>query len=145
MTIPKLKETSCTCKECVGMCKKRPCWGTPEEIENLIDMGFAHRLMRDYWVGRFAGYKEGDIDIISPAIVGYCGLSAPSRPTGRCTFLNNEDRCEIYKFRPVEARVASHDQEISIHANVAMEWDTYTGRRVAGKWRSEIDSVREDD
>ena len=138
MTIPNLKETSCTCKECVGMCKKRPCWGTPEEIEKLIDMGYAHRLMRDYWVGGFDDHKEGDVDIVSPAIVGYCGISAPSWPKGRCTFLNKEDRCEIYELRPIEARVAHHNQTRGIHADVAREWDTYTGRRVAGRWRSEM-------
>lgn len=138
MPIPKLKETSCTCEECVNMCKKRPCWGTPQEIENLIEMGLSGRLMRDYWVGKFKEGEEGDIDIISPAIVGHCGTNAPSWPKGRCTFLNGDNRCEIYKFRPIEARVAHHSQKEGIHREIAREWNTYEGRRVAGRWRLEV-------
>ena len=33
------------------MCKYRPCWGTPEELEKIIEAGFSNRLMMDYWAG----------------------------------------------------------------------------------------------
>lgn len=138
MPIPKLKETSCTCKECVNMCKKRPCWGTPEEIKKIIDHGYAWALMRDYWVGRFREDQEGDVYIISPAIVNYQGKSAPNWPRGRCIFLNRDDRCEIYFMRPIEARVAHHNQTVGIHKEVAETWDTPEGQKLVKTWEQYI-------
>lgn len=138
MAIPKLKETSCTCKECVNMCKERPCWGTPEEIEKIMESGFSHRLMYDYWAGGFSEDSETDIPIIAPAIVKYEGKNAPFWPRGRCTFLNSKNRCEIYAIRPIEARVAHHDQKVGVHKEVAETWDTLEGKRVYEKWREKV-------
>jgi hypothetical protein len=42
----------CTgCTKGVEMCKHRPCMGTPEEFEAIIDAGFAEKLRIDYWAG----------------------------------------------------------------------------------------------
>lgn len=138
-TIPKLKETSCTCEECIGMCKKRPCWGTPEEIEKIMDAGYSHRLMYDYWVGNFTD-REGDTPIIAPAIVNCESGYAPFWPTGRCTFLNNKDRCDIYNIRPIEARVAHHNQTKGIHREIAKAWDTPEGTQVIARWKREMNN-----
>jgi hypothetical protein len=43
------------CKECkagIEMCYTRPCMGTPEEFEKIIDAGFAEKLRVDFWSGR---------------------------------------------------------------------------------------------
>ena len=42
------------CPNCINgikMCHHRPCFGTPEEFEKIIDAGFAEKLRIDYWIG----------------------------------------------------------------------------------------------
>lgn len=42
----------CTgCSTGAAMCHNRPCFGTPEEFDKIIDAGFADKLRIDYWVG----------------------------------------------------------------------------------------------
>ena len=105
------------------MCKNRPCWGTPEDIEKIKAAGYSHKLMMDYW------YKsdEEDIPIEAPAIVGYEGKDAPFWPSGQCTFLEN-DRCILHDLglKPTEGRLAhcsdKNDLPVSLHETVAMTW-----------------------
>lgn len=131
-----MTETGCTCKVCVRMCAERPCWPEPKEAQAIIDAGFSQRLMRDYWVG------DGDnIDIISPAIVGYEGQNAPFWPAGRCTFLSADDLCELHELglKPREGREAFCKEKggspPNLHHDVAMTWDSDTGRTVAQTWK----------
>jgi len=39
------------CKRGVEMCYHRPCMGSPEEFEAIIDAGFADKLRIDFWYG----------------------------------------------------------------------------------------------
>jgi hypothetical protein len=42
------------CKGCakgIKMCYNRPCLGTPEEFEAIMDAGFTDKLRVDYWIG----------------------------------------------------------------------------------------------
>lgn len=125
------------------MCKDRPCWGTPDGINKLIDAGFADKLMLDWWVK-----PSGDVYIIAPAIVGREKRLAPSMPYGRCTLLTNEDLCPLHDrgLKPFEGRMAHHDHEDNInsiqgqdlHNYVANTWNTPKGQEVVNKWKSTV-------
>ena len=130
---------ACDCSECVDMCTKRPCWGTPEEIEGLLHLGYGDRFMRDYWYGTSPDYN--DIDIISPAIISYEGKTAPFWPTGRCTFLTVDGKCELHNtgFKPKEGRLAicGDGTPDDLHKEIAMEWDNGQAQDLANKWYEE--------
>jgi hypothetical protein len=132
----KYPESVCKCDLCVGLCLDRPCWPTPEEAEALIEKGFANKLMLDWWVG--GGPNDDNIEIISPAIIGSEGDRAPSCPKGGCTFLTEQNLCELHslKLKPVEGRVATCKDEFpGIHEDTAMSWNNKKGRGVVLKWR----------
>ena len=133
-----LKETVCSCEVCVAMCEHRPCWGTPDEIEKIIDAGFANKLMLDYWV--YQSKKEiGDINILCGAIVGYEKGNAPFIPIGRCSFLMKNNRCKLHKLglKPSEGRVADCKDKKggnSLHRKVAMTWRTKKATKLVERW-----------
>ena len=138
--IAALEGSECSCTVCRHMCERRPCWGTPEDIKKILDYGFGLRLMRDYWSGG-VNTDVGSIDIISPAIVGCEGGSAPSWPSGRCTFLTDEGLCELHDLglKPIEGRAAHHDTiaqgpHPDLHRMVAALWETEDGQAVVTEW-----------
>ena len=127
---------SCSCYVCQGMCR-RSCWPLPEEADRLMDLGYARRMMYDWWVR-----DDGDIPIIVPALVGCEGERAPSWPLGTCTFLTDDGLCAIHEDKPYEGRVAHHDNAASEnHKHVAQAWDTEYGRQVVRRWENVIRKV----
>lgn len=52
------------CEKGISMCYTRPCMGTPEEFEAIIDAGFANKLRIDHWNGHhgFEGPTQEEID-----------------------------------------------------------------------------------
>ena len=118
------------------MCKDRPCWGTPEEIQKIIDAGHGDKLMKDWWVA------EPDILILSPAIVGYENETAPESPRGRCTFLTPDNMCEIHDLKPLEGKAAIHSndsrREHDNHELAAMTWNNEKSQNfvnsIESKW-----------
>lgn len=115
-----LKESSCECQKCVNMCaNSRPCWGTPDDIKKIIDAGYGNRLMTDWYSGESTNHEE--ILLETPAIVGYEQSMAPNYPIGRCTFLTENNKCELHDkgLKPIEGRMASCDD--SIHHSSAMK------------------------
>jgi len=138
--IKSVDDTECSCEKCVKMCANRPCWGIPNDILRLIELGYAKRLMQDYWAGNFSDKPRKfdgsddyhDIQIISPAIVGREGGGAPFMPFGRCTFLTADNKCEIHACKPTEGRKAScnHNTSVNVHEYIARTWDTPEGRSV---------------
>lgn len=130
MTDQKFPESSCSCPKCVKMCEGRPCWGTPAEIQKIIDAGHGNRLMLDWWENASAD----EIRIVAPAIVGYEGKKAPYWPMGRCAFLNEKSLCDLHDLglKPLEGRAAScKDQaEDGCHEHCAKSFDTKEGRKV---------------
>ena len=129
---------SCACEECMEMCN-RPCWPLPEEADRLIDLGYAGKMMLDYWVGD--GENGGDIDIISPASPGYAGRLAPFWPTKGCVMQNGLGLCKLHDIgKPYEGRMAHHDKDSgSTHHDVAMTWNTEYGRQVVERWKESVD------
>lgn len=147
---------SCKCKECVGACETRPCWGTIEDAERLIDAGFASRLMCDYWYGD--GPDGDDIQLLCPAVVGYEDGPAPEtsfmlgffgdNPFGRCTFLTKDNLCEVHKIKPLEGRRALPCKEPrgfgqKRHKRVAMQWNNKKGRALVKRWNARCDKGEE--
>lgn len=127
-------EYECSCTKCVNMCKQRPCWGTPNEMKNIRDAGFGNRLMNDYWVEQ---PPTNDTDVYydtlveSPAIVGYEGKEAPVRPVGRCTFLTEDNKCELHDLglKPLEGRTAIHDGTNDARDHIVELWRA-EGRKI---------------
>ncbi len=130
--------SECSCSECQEKCKSRVCWGTPDQIEKLIDLGYTDKLMYDYWAGDF-GSNNGQVGIICPAMVGYEGKTAPFWPHGKCCMYNSDGKCIIHEIKPLEGVIAGHDKTSygtckNVHELVAKTWDTTEGRRVVEKW-----------
>lgn len=138
----KFKTDSCSCPECVGMCKRRPCWPTPHEAEKIIKAGHAKSMMLDYWVGSPKGKPSSpDTFIVGPAIVGYEGDTAPDTPIGRCTLLTEDGRCPLHGtgYKPYEARASScTSEEGGIHQHVATLWESKKGIEVVKMWRKTV-------
>lgn len=138
MKLTDYQPVECACNQCVAMCQRRPCWGTPEDIESLLDHGYAHGLMLDYWAG------EPGFDIVAPAIVGSESQRAPFWPVGPCTFLTERNLCALHDggLKPTEGAVADckDDQQngVTLHEQVARTWDTPKGRAVVHRWRKEV-------
>jgi hypothetical protein len=124
----------------VGACERRVCWGTPAEIKKLVELGYAERLMMDYWVGNFNG-GDDDIHVVAPAIVDYGGRGAPFHPLGRCNFLEN-NLCVIHAYKPAEGRKGGSCQDakdpFNLHEHIARMWDTEEGMEVVNLWRSQL-------
>lgn len=149
-----LKETECACERCSNMCT-RPCWGTPKEINKLINLGYGDRLMLDFWGG---SGKCKDIEILCGAIKGREGRKSGFWPRDQkgCTFWN-DGLCDLHskKLKPIEGRLANcetvetedDDGEPSVHEEVAKLWNTEYARKVVAKWKKgrDWDKEEEDD
>lgn len=126
MTNERFKTSTCTCDTCVEMCSNRPCWPTPAESKAIQDAGYSSRLMRDYWVSD--SHFDHDVDMLVPAIVGYEGGTAPTWPTGQCTFLK-DGKCELHDkgLKPLEGRVMDHlstyEDSQMVRLFIVNEWD----------------------
>lgn len=130
-------ETVCSCEKCVNMCKyTRPCWGTPEEFERIIDAGYGRKLMLDWWIA------SPNIYFLSGAIIGYEGQRAPPIPMGQCAFLDKNNRCELHDkgLKPTEGRVVIHDQgyDDELHCLFPRTWKTKAGMSLIKRWKLEI-------
>ncbi len=134
----------CACDKCISACKYRPCWGTIEDMENIIDKGFSASLMLEHCLvlEHWSPYKEdGEIEnvfLLVPALRGYEGRRAPFYPIGTCTFLNKEDRCIIHKIKPTLGKVMSHNDigsELGEHKIVAKSWYCEEGINLIERWK----------
>lgn len=143
-SILELEWSSCSCETCQKKCRERTCWPTPEEAQAIIRAGLGDRLMYDYWVGDAS--DGGDIGLLSPAIVGYEGKTAPFIPFGPCTFLTDDDLCELHDpgMKPIEGRLSScKDGETSqgLHWQVAELWNNAEGQAIVREWEKGIDEL----
>lgn len=132
-----LKENECSCKICVNMCE-RPCWGTPDEIQKIIDAGFGHKLMIDWWENSVTG----DRYLLCGALVGYEKTYAPSKPLGKCAFLTKENLCEIHNIKPAEGRVShcnsllGYNQLIqNLRNDLSVQWQSEKGKQIFNNWK----------
>ena len=129
------KPCECKCSLCKMQCHT-PCLGTPQDIENLIDAGYADNLAPTLWG---VGMIMGVIDIPIPMIQAIAGKEY-------CVFSHN-GLCELHDkgLKPTEGRLSHHSTRInnfkaskSISWNVAKEWlseeNADTIERIADKF-----------
>ncbi len=95
-------ESECDCKSCQNSCQA-PCCGTPSDLMNLMEAGYAGRLMLDDW-------PDGNV-MLKPALKGYEGSYAPweTRTVEGCTFWK-EGKCELHelKLKPTQGKLYLH-------------------------------------
>lgn len=123
----KLEKPACPgCVRGVAMCYHTPCMGTVDDIEKLIDAGYAKYLMLDWWTGAdttkeivegFLGEKSNkkntknpfteDILYLIPAIEGFQGKKAPFAKSGTCNLLIN-NQCSLHDkgLKPIQGQSA---------------------------------------
>lgn len=102
--------SECHCERCRQMCHV-PCLGTPEDIERLVDAGYADRLRPTEWlVGCLIGLFSRPIYMIQPDTVN-----------GWCTFYHN-GLCELHDqgLKPTEGKLTRHD-DVATHGKVPLE------------------------
>lgn len=139
-----IPDSSCTCEKCIDMCNRRPCWGTPSDIERIIESGFIDHLMREYWAT-----KNGNLYMIVPAIVGFELRTSPYwlRVKNRCSLLDSNNRCKINHIKPIEGRKAicldntKYNIQIDrLHMNIYRTWDTKFGSKVLKIWEDYVNA-----
>lgn len=110
-------KTECQCEGCQHACKQSPCFGTPEEMEELIALGHKDKLTITLWLDIYTGNPYP--------------LIAPIRlQNGHCTFFQN-GKCSIHKNKGIEGKIIDHtfnNQEIRlIRLLVLKTWETEEG------------------
>lgn len=126
---------SCTCDVCKDMCQ-RPCWPTPSEAKKIIDAGFGHRLMEDYWIDG----QVGHVNILCPALSGYENKTAPFWPSGKCTFQDKNGLCELHDLglKPIEGRVADcrkMNKKHNLHEMMMIAWNNREAENLVSDWK----------
>ena len=164
---------ACSCTTCQGMCLHRPCWGTPAEMQALINAGHGGKLMLNFWQPdeRMVDSVSGDkVYILQPATRLHEGRWAPEIGfegymlwvkglqqdpfTWPCAFLSPKRLCQLHDagLKPIEGRLASCLPENSaapggprnnVHFEVAQTWNTPQGRAVVKAWRAGRDMGKE--
>ncbi len=120
------------CPNCtygIRMCHHTPCMGTVDDIERLIDAGYAKNLMIDWWMGGRTADKaaetlttspskkkvltgennpfDHDITYLVPAVIGYEGKKCSLGRTGTCNLLVN-NQCSLHDkgLKPIQGQFA---------------------------------------
>jgi hypothetical protein len=156
-----LQDYECNCRECRDACKFAPCWGTPQEIERLMNEGYGKKLT-EYIISpghyslpitRISTHRaHPDISVISPGEQSKIGLRTGSSSTGitfrgRCVFFKGKGKsetCVLHSLgiKPIEGRLGYHDisydDAILIRETIMHLWDTDYGRKLADRWLHEF-------
>lgn len=130
-------ETSCTCKTCKEMCR-RPCWGTPVEVEKIIHAGYGKRLMLYFYDKSITD----SIELLTPALKGGEGRSLHTEYFAQrntsCTFQDKRGLCELHDkgLKPIEGRMSICAGPSAIgRYEVAIEWETSKGKELVAFWK----------
>lgn len=128
---------TCACDLCVGACHQKPGIYAPGEAAKTAKLLrvplkrlFTEKLAVDY---AHVGPKHRAVFVISPATVRITpGQVWPfGEPCGTCVFLMRDGRCGIHAAKPLECRLAHHDNESDgqdEHELIVKLWDTPAGR-----------------
>lgn len=133
--ISEFPDVECQCWKCQSMCQ-RPCFGTPDDIQKLIDAGYEDRLCLDNHCGL---EKCAEIDLLTPALKGRESSFAPLMPSSKegCTFFK-DGKCELHGkgLKPSQGRKAIHD-----HRDTKEEEKKYMGGKLGASiselWKDE--------
>ena len=95
----KREQSECSCNQCVEMCRRAPCLGTPQDILNLIEAGHVDKLSAGMWA---AGIVAG----IAPIMMVQLTLTK----TGCIMFNAQEGKCTLHDtgLKPLEGKLAIH-------------------------------------
>lgn len=99
-----VQPSQCDCNECVSMCHKAPCLGTPQDIAKLYWMGYGKHL--------------ATIIVASPEVVKYFGNPVEvigiefDNEKGHCCMLK-DGKCMLHDkgIKPLEGKLANHSLE----------------------------------
>jgi hypothetical protein len=144
--LKQFKEWECSCRSCQAMCR-RPCYGTLEDIEKIIEAGFGDRLAIDW--NCTESDENASIPILTPALKGHEGRKDPSFPASKegCTFFKN-GKCELHdlNLKPLEGKTSIHDlpnkqlmkkadkQHDMVKEHIMQSWLSEKGQKVVDKW-----------
>jgi hypothetical protein len=125
----------CSCKVCVNYCQ-RPGWWTVDEVKEVIDAGYANRMMLEI-------APERNFGVLSPAFKGCEGYYALQLYSNNgCTFLKN-NLCELYGtgLQPLECRFCHHNRKglgLQCHSDIENDWKTNSAKRLIIKWGNTV-------
>lgn len=150
------------CEKGVKMCHHRPCFGTPEEFEKIMDAGFASKLRVDYWAGKtpmtdeeFSKLPEflqkklkeidnpytEDVEMLTGGTSDDRNFKAPwwLIPGFACNFLEN-DLCTLHDIglKPEQGRDSCCDKsqcQSKGNLHYAHLWATDEGKRIVQKFK----------
>jgi hypothetical protein len=110
-----MKESACSCQQCVRMCQHTPCLPLPGEVTKLVQEGYGTSLEI---------VERHLIKVIRPR----------RQQNGHCTFLRN-GLCELHDkgLKPFEGRMVSCDtpkEDWSANKFVMHAWDKSSGKAV---------------
>lgn len=146
--LSQLKPVTCTgCQRGVSMCNHTPCLGTVDDIERLIDAGYAKNLMLDFYYSGSGDFDE-DVAYLCPAIIGMEGKQAPFARHGTCNLLVN-GMCSIHHIKPIQGKLACCKieryyeatfpaKEVDERIPVLHTWNTQRGKDLIARWAMEV-------
>lgn len=123
-----LTKPSCNCTNGVRMCYKTPCMGTVDDMEKLMDAGYAKNLMLDFWLGKDPNGMsdkvketmdpglvdsyvnnpfEENVPYLVPALKGHEGKITSMGKTGTCNLLV-DNKCSLHDkgLKPIQGQTA---------------------------------------
>ncbi len=108
------KVTHCQCSKCQSQCHT-PCLATPEDIEKLMDAGYAKRLAPTTWLaGVIMGVHPRPIEMIQ----------AIREENGYCTFFH-DGKCELHELglKPTEGKLSHHSIKVdNFNPKKSLSW-----------------------
>lgn len=104
----------CSCAKCVSACSITPGWFAPGEAEEAAKLlgvpfeEFSKRLIKNYMYDEYDDVKFWIPRKVGPEFNPSAELLSDraSNTKGRCTFLTEDNRCEIHAAKPMECREA---------------------------------------
>lgn len=125
----------CSCDMCQGLCRNKPGWFLPQQIEAVarrqnttVAALFKSHLTIDSVLVRDNG-KPTSIYVLAPAIKGrQAGAVSDPAARGECVWLR-DGRCEIHDIKPVECRETDHamapQDSNMLRAAILKQWVPY--------------------
>jgi len=140
------KISECSCDRCQRMCHA-PCCGSVEDMEKIMDAGYAKRLMFD----DLPSIRDGG-DFLKPALKGYEGERAPwhTESLHGCTFWKG-GKCELHKrgLKPIQGKIAHHNGSKASGEEYAAiskaDWESERGLACIYRWKKEVGYKESDD
>lgn len=136
---PQYHTYNCSCEHCLAMCH-RPCWGTPKQIQKIIDAGFGNKLMIDYYYKDDSMSEESTVPILSPALKGLEGDYVSWMPMSSegCTFWHN-NLCQLHDkgLKPLEGQTAYHEKDpvnSGVRQFIIDSWENSEAEAMVAEW-----------